>query len=764
MKRYLYLTISLLFVAIGAWSESAPDPDRHLELQEVVVRPGKVKYSKKNNPAVEFVEKVMARRNMTDPRLNNDFYNHDLYERINLGVINFKADSAGALGFLREYMDTTALSARPVLNLFVKEKLSDVHYRRSPQKRREIVRLRSSHGFDDLIGDSESMLRVFEEFLKPVDLYDANDLTLLRQKFVSPLGKLATDFYKFYLTDTIADHERGDSLIVLSFVPHNPVMPSFNGRLYVVKGDSAMFIRRAELRMPKESNVNFIKEMAMVQEYDRAPDGSRLKTRDDVIIEMNYLGMDGYFTRQTAFNNHTFSEPRDPKTFDGAAEVVERLDLNASMHDFRPADVAHGSTHMNAMMERLRSNKVFYWGERILSTLTTDYVRPGGNNAPVAIGPIFSTYSHNGLEGSRLRLGGQTTGKLNPHWLFRGYSAYGFADKVWKYSGTAEYSFSPKKNHHQEFPVRSIAVSHSYDVDRLGQHYSAAGTLFNSLTFTSNNLMTYNRKTAVNFSWETDTRFSVTLNLEHNRQEQSRCVEFVDGSGRHYGHFQQTSATLELRWAPGELYYQSMNRRIPIPTEKPIIRLTHTFAPSGVFGTKWGVNKTEMSITKRWFASAWGHLDAYLGAGHVWSSTVFPWLLMPNSNLSYFYQLNAFSLLEAMEYVNDSYAELHLNYNANGALLNYIPGINRLKLRELFGFHAIWGQLSDKNNPQLHPDLLRFPPGAHARTMGNVPYMEANVGIGNIFRILSVQYVWRITHRHDATNLHGIRAFFTFSF
>lgn len=745
----------------GARAEA---PERHMELREVVVNPGKVKYSKKNNPAVEFVEQVMARRNMTDPRLNNDYYSHGTYERINLGVIDLKVDSTGALGFLREYMDTTALSGRPVLNISVKEKLSDVYHRRQPQKRREVVRLRTSNGFDDMIGDSESMLKIFEEFLKPVDLYDSDDLTLLRQKFVSPLGRLATDFYKFYLSDTIADPVAGDSLIVLSFVPHNPSMPSFNGRLYVVKGDSAMFIRRAELRMPKESNVNFISEMAMTQEYDRAPDGSRLKTLDEVIIELSYLTVDGYFTRQTSYNSHSFTAPRDSTVFDSAAEVVERLDLNASMDSYRPADTGHGSTHMGNMMDRLRQNKVFYWGERILSTLTSDYVRPGGKNAPVAIGPIFSTVSHNGLEGWRFRLGGMTTAKLNPNWFFKGYGAYGQEDKVWKYGATAEYSFTPKKFHTQEFPVRSIRVSHIYDVDRLGQHYSAAGTLFNSLTFTANNLMSYNRKTSVDFSWETDNRFSVTAGLTHDRQEASRCVEFIDGYGRRYGHFQQTSAQVEIRWAPGELYYQSMNRRIPIPTEAPILRLTHTYAPAGIFGTKWGVNKTEFSVTKRWFASAWGHLDAYLGAGHVWDTTVFTSLLMPNSNISYFYQLNAFSLLDAMEYVNDTYAELHLNYNANGALLNYIPGIKRLNLRELLGFHAIWGRLSDKNNPLHNPDLLRFPPAAHARTMGNVPYMEFNVGLGNIFRILSVQYVCRLTHRHPGTTLHGVRAFFTFSF
>lgn len=765
MKLRLCLLISLIIAGAGAAFASAPD-ERYLELQEVVVRPKKEKYSKKNNPAVDFVREVMERRNMTDPRLNNEYYNHGSYERMSFGLINFKADTGGALGFLRDFIDTTALTHRPVLNLTVKEKVSDHHYRRDPKTRREVVRLRNRHGLDDMLGDAASIQTIFEEILKPVDLYDANDITLLRQKFVSPLGRLATDFYKFYLTDTIADEAAGDSLIVLSFVPHNPSMPSFNGRLYVVKGDSARFIRKAEMRMPSQSNVNFISDMLLVQEYDRGTDGSRLKTKDEVIIEAAYMGANLYITRLTVNNSHNYNQPKDSTVFNGHAEVIERNDLKGSIVSYRPAGTQQGEANMDGMMTRLRHNRFFYHTERIVSTLVSDYYRPGGNRAPVALGPIFSTISHNGLEGWRVRLGGTTTPDFNPRLFISGYGAYGFGDKKWKYSGAVEYSFINKKSHADEFPVRSVKLSHTYDVDRLGQHYSASGTFFNSLTFTKNDLMTYNRLTSLQFRYETDYHLSATVNLTHSRQEESPFVEFIDGKGNRYNHFQQTGAQLELRWAPNEVFYQSMNRRIEVYTENPVIRITHTYAPGGILGTKWGVNKTEMSVQKRWFFSAWGHLDSYVGAGHVWGKTVFPSLLMPNSNLSYFYQYNAFSLLEAMEFVNDTYAEVHLNYNFNGAILNYIPGLKRLGLRELAGFHAIWGSLSDRNNPMLNPELLRLPAAAAGNGgTGRVPYMEFNVGIGNIFRILSLEYVHRITHRnsHGGAN-QGIRFFFTFSF
>ncbi|MDE7336150.1 MAG: carboxypeptidase-like regulatory domain-containing protein, partial [Muribaculaceae bacterium] len=732
--------ILILFLTLCTWGTAAATDtdsdteDRHLELQELVVRPKKEKYSKKNNPAVEFVRKVMERRNLTDPRLNNDYYNHGLYERINVGVINFPIDSGGALGFLTEYVDTTELTGRPVLNLSVKEKISDIHYRRDPQTRREVVRLRNRHGLDDLLGDAASVQTIFEEVMQPVDLYDANDIYLLRQKFVSPLGRLATDFYKFYLSDTIADSERGDSLIVLSFVPHNPTTPGFNGRLYVVKGDSTMFIRRAEMRLPKDANVNFISDMLLLQDYDRGPDGSRLKMRDEVLIEASYMGIDAYATRLSVYNSHNYAQPADTTVFDSKLAVIERNDLNESIVSYRPLETPKGAGRMQQMMARLRGNKVYYWGERILGTLTSDWIRPGGAKAPVAIGPIFSTISHNDLEGWRLRLGAMTTANLSRRFFTSAYGAYGFADRRAKYGASLEYSFVDKKFHPGEFPIRSIKVSHSYDTDRLGQAYAQTGTLFNSITRGRNDLMTYRRLTSLAFNYETDRNLNFSLGLTHTRQEATPFVQFIDGNGRSFGHFQQTAAVFEFRWAPGEKYYQSINGRKRIVTTSPVLQLTHTWAPGGVFGTRWGVNKTEMMIDKRWFFSSWGHLDSRLGAGHVWEQTVFPSLLVPNVDLSYIYKRNSFSLMNAMEFVNDTYVELHLNYDANGALLNYIPLIRKLKLRELVGFHAVWGTLSKRNNPAYNPELLQFPEQAGTKPMGSMPYMELNVGLGNILR------------------------------
>lgn len=744
--------------------ESSDADDRHLELRELIVRPKREKYSKKNNPAVDFVRKVMERRHLTDPKTNNPYYNHDLYERINIGIINFPIDSAGALSFLHQYVDTTELTGRPVLNLTVKEKLSDVHYQRDPEMRREVVRLRNRHGLDDMLGDAASIQTVFEEFMRPVDLYEGDNVTLLRQKFVSPLGRLAPDVYRFYLTDTIADNERGDSLIVLSFVPHNPTTPGFNGRIYVVKGDSTMFIRRAEMRLPKDANVNFIRDMFLVQEYDAGSDGSRLKTRDEVIIEAHYAGVDAYATRFSMLSNHNYRQPGDSTIFASQREIIERCDLNPDEVDFRRGNMPSGAGKMASMMEQLRSKKVYYWAEKVASTLIADYLRPGGEKAKVAFGPIFSTVSRDALEGWRLRLGAMTTANLSRRWFASAYGAYGFRDHKAKYGASLEYSFINKQFHPREFPIRSLKVSHSYDTDRIGQAYAEQGTIWNAITRGKDDLMTYRRLTSVAFNYETERHLNFSLGLLNSRQEATPFVRFVTGNGQRFSHFDQTSAVFDFTWAPGEKYYQSINGRKRLATTNPVLRLTHTWAPAGLLGSTWGVNKTEMMIDKRWYFSAWGHIDARLGGGHVWDRTVFPSLFVPNVNLSYFIDPRAFALMNDMEFVNDSYVELHMTYNANGALLNYIPIINKLKLREIVGFHAIWGHLSRKNDPTCNPDLLMFPESAATKPMGRVPYMEFHVGLGNILRFLNVQYVHRLTHRGPGLPKNGVRIGFHFSF
>lgn len=763
--RFLILLL-IAVVSLTVFANDHIDRERHLMLEEITVSSRKKeKYTKKGNPAVAFIEKVMANRNLTDPKKTNDYYSFGQYERIKVGLVDFPIDSSGPIGFLAQYLDESPLSGRQVLNLTVKEKVSDMYFRRDPQTQREVVRLRNRHGLDDMIADAQSMQVFANDVLNPVDLYDGDDITLLHSKYVSPLGRLATDFYKYYLSDTIADTEHGDSLVVVSFMPHNPSVPGFNGRIYVVKDDSLTFIRRAELRLPKAANVNYIKDMQLFQDYDRAPAGSRLKTRDEILIELGALGQTAFVSRLNVFNSHSFNAPRDSTILSDPNEVIERSNSNERIASYRPIDMQYGEANMDRMISDMNSKKWIRYSIKVLRTLVDDQIKLGGPDAKFTYGPIFSTVSRNDLEGWRFRAGFNTTGFLSHHWFAKIYGAYGISDHRWKYGGELEYSFNRKEKHQMEFPVRSLRLSHSYDVDKLGQSYSASDAFFTSVSFTKNKLLTYRRLTSLDFKWETISRLAFNLRLSHQQQQQSRYVSFTDGFGNSFRNLQMGLVTFDFRWAPKEKFYQSSKSRRVISSYGPTIRFTHTIGPKGLFGARTATNKTEASIDHRFWLSAWGHIDARLAGGHVWSRSDFLTLLTPEANISYFINRNSFMLMKPLEFINDSYASLHLEYQARGALFNYVPLLKKLKLREIFGFHSVWGHLSANNDPDRHPELLRFPDGASPVRMGAMPYMEFNVGIENILTFLRVDYVRRLTYNGTpGTQKNGVRIALHFSF
>lgn len=741
-------------------------------LKEVIVKPRKGKYTKKNNPAVAFVEKIIKRQEMTDPK-RNDNYNYDKYEKITLALNNFTDETQNnflfkKFEFLSDHIDTSEISGKPILNLSVKEKSSKIHYRKDPKSEKEYVDGIKRVGLDDFTSE-ESVQDFLEDIFREIDLY-GNDINLLQNRFVSPLSKIATNFYKFYLTDTVLIG--GDSCVELSFVPHNTQTFGFIGHVYVPKNDSTMFIRKVEMNVPNDINLNFIDKMYISQEFVKAHDGSRLKIKDDMTLEISVMpGMQGlYARRNTSYRNHNFEKLHDQSIFDDMRKTI--ISPEAELRDDyywaenRISEITANENNINTLVEQLRSVPLYYWTEKILRVLVSGYIHTG-ENSKVDIGPVNTLISVNDLEGMRIRGGGMTTANLNKRLFARGYVAYGAKDHKLKYSGELEYSFNDKKYHSREFPIHSLKLTHLYDVDKLGQHYlfTNMDNFFLSLKRQEDTQMTYHRVSELEYTLELHNNFSVVSSIKHERQEATKYVPFVNGYGDYSPNYDETTLNIQLRYAPGEKFYQTKSYRYPINLDAPVFVLSHTYAPKGVLNNLFGFNRTEFSIQKRFWFSAFGYTDIILRAGHVWNQAAYPNLLIPNANLSYTIQPETYALMNPMEFINDSYASWDIEYWANGAIFNYIPLFKELKLREVFSFRGLWGKLSDKNNPELNKNLFKFPMLSNTREMASEPYMEIGVGLDNLFKILRVDYVWRLTYRDtpgcDKTGLR-IALHFTF--
>ena len=740
-------------------------------LNELVVKPKKEKYSKKNNPAVAFAKRVMAKKKQYDPK-NHPYYSFEKYYKLTCGLTGFSNDKESWIlkkfKFLHEFMDTSEVSGKRILPMSIKERVSTESYRLNPESHKEYIKGVKRAGIDEVF-DEESIQRFLEDVFREINIF-SNDVTFMQNRFVSPLSNIGTDFYKYYLNDTVTIN--GVKCIDLSFSPFNPQSFGFNGRIYVVADDTTMFVKKVKMNVPKDINLNYVEKIYIEQDFEKAPDGSRLKTRDDMTVEFRIIPatQELYARRVAIYSDHSFEKPQDESIFKKEATKITAADANYMPEEFwkdnRKTPIKESENSVKHILARLRQVPLFYWGEKVVVTLVSGYI-PTSKESKFDFGPMNTTISGNTLEGLRLKTGGMTTANLNDHLFARGYVAYGFGDKKWKYSGQLEYSFNKKKYHDLEFPIHSLRLLHKYDLDHLGQHYLYTNddNVFLALKRMPDKAVTYKRTSELEYKLETESGFSIAAGMKFDIQEASKFIPFVDGYGKTYDNYKETSFNITLRYAPGETFYQTKTYRIPINLDAPVFTLSHTYAPKGFLGSKYCINKTEVGVQKRFWLSAFGYTDIILKGGKIGSNVACPDLMLPNANLSYTIQPESFVLMSPMEFMNDRYLSWDITYWANGAIFNRLPLIKYLKLREAFSFRGLYGKLKDSNNPANNPELFRFPEMNNCSPMDKTPYMEVGIGIDNILTCLRLDYVWRLTYMNrNNIDRRGLRIQLHFTF
>lgn len=750
-------------------------------LKDVDVKPRKEKYSRKNNPAVEFVKKLIALRDENDPE-NHDYFSYEQYDKMTMALNDFSEEKKDKwifknFQFLFDFVDTSEITGKPILTVSIREKVSKNYYRKSPEQRRQKVEGVYHEGVDDMFS-REGITAFYNEVFKEIDIFQ-NNITLMLTRFVSPLSTLGPAFYKYYLGDTLMLD--GEKCLKLQFVPFNSESAGFVGTLYVTL-DSTYFVKKLDMAVPKDINLNFVEDLIISQEFTRTADGTRIKTKDDMVVEFQMMpGTPKLYTRRLAmYRRHSFEPPVEQDVmalFDQEKRVVvdEMAEVMPASFwdDNRQAELKKKEGMVSQLLEKLRSNPVYYWLEKIIKILITGYVETNEDKdlSKFDFGPMNTTISGNTVEGARLRVGGFTTANLNKHWFWKGYVAYGFRDHRVKYSSRVEYSFNEKSYSPAEYPIHSLALTHTYDINQLGQQYQYTNkdNVFLALKRMSDTKTSYLQNTELSYQREHDFGFSYGANLRYKIEESTRWVPFIENSGKVHKYYNWAETEVHLRYAPNEKFYQTKGMRYPINRDAPIFFLSHTFSPKDFLGSSYMINRTDFRFSKDFWFSAFGHLETEFQFSHVWNQAPFTMLILPNANLSYTIQEGSYSLLSPMEFVLDSYASWDITYFANGILFNRIPGIKMLRMREVLSFKGFFGNLSNKNNPLLtdrNPNLWSFP-GENAVYVMNPrrPYMEFGAGLDNIFKILRIEYVWRLTYReHTDVAKGGVRIALHFSF
>ena len=752
--------------------------DSH-KLNEVVVKTKRGKYSRKDNPAVELMRRVIAAKKKTDLS-NHDYYQYDKYQKITLALNDLKKEQLeGKFFSKRQYLldqvETSPYNGKLTLPVSIDETVSQHIYRKDPKTEKDIIKGQQSNGIGQVIQTGEILNTALKDAFTDVDIYD-DYVRLLQYPFPSPIGRTGISFYHYYIEDTV--YVERDLCYHLQFIPANSQDFGFRGELYVL-ADSSLHVKKCNLYMPHNTDVNYVKNMKIEQEYTRLDNGEWVLSKGDMIAELHVNSMlqDLLVVRNTRLTDYAFDEL--PKIlFKGKAKVRHDMDAmnrdEAYWNKYRQVDLTKSESSMDSFIHRMENSKGFKYIIFFVKALMENYVEIGGGTdgkkSKFDLGPVNTYISKNFVDGIRLRLAGRTMAALNPHFFWDGYAAYGTKSNDWYTGNIFTYSLNKKKNSPFEFPMRNL----TFEVARDVTSPSDENLLHNKdnffMTFraaTQDEMFLYHRQKLA-FTYETDWgfRFNTSLRFQSNRTVGNLHYYHLDGT--EVKKIRMTDLNVGINYNPGVTYVNTKQQRLPINLDSPEIGLSHTMGFKGFMGGQYHSNITKLSIYKRQWLGSWGYLDFHAIGQAQWNKVPFPMLILPPINLSYFEQETTISLMKDWEFLNDRQVFWALSWDMNGKLLNRIPLIKKLKWREWFAIKGVWGHLTDKNNPYLEKNqgdgrLFKFPKNSHV--MNDTPYWECVAGVHNIFKFFSVEYVRRLTYlNNNNIDKWGIRFGFMMSF
>ena len=749
-------------------------PDNHM-LTEVKVKAKRQRYSRRDNPAVELMRRVIDAKKQTDLK-THDYYQYNQYEKLTLAMNDLTPEQLEQKPFttkrwLLDQVEKCQYNDKLILPVSVDETVSQHIYRKDPHAEKTIVKGQHSNGINDLFETGDILTVAMKDVFTDVNLYD-DQIRLLQFPFTSPIGKDAISFYRFYIEDTLKIER--DSVIHLHFLPNNQQDFGFRGDLYVLK-DSTLHVRRCELTLPQKSDVNFVENLRIEQEFSQLPGGEWVLTLDDMIVELQFAKFlkKALVIRNTRLTDYAFDEL--PKSlFKGKRPEVKEADAQMRDDDFwaqyRQVELTKSEGSMDKFLENVQNIKGFKYIIFGLKALIENFVETG-HPSKVDIGPVNTIVTHNFIDGYRIRGSAQTTANLHPHLFLKGYMAHGFDSKKNYYDAEFIWSMNKKEYLPREFPKRTLTFQSTYDVMSPSDKFlpTDKDNMFVALKWsTVNKMMFYNRQ-QLTFEYEQDWAWKTTLWVKTEENEACGNMHYQPLAAPEIPAIRTTELHAEVRYAPGETYINTKQRRLTINLDAPTFTLGHTVGIKGFLGGDYRYNLTEARLYKRFWMKSWGKIDCYLKGGVQWNQVPYPLLAMPAANLSYLMEDETFNLVNNMEFLNDRYASLMLSWDMNGKLLNRLPLIRRLKWREFFGVNVLWGALSDKNNPFLAKNagnslLMQFPEGCHVMD-SHRPYVEVVAGIHNIFKLIHVEYVRRLTYLDLPTSQkQGVRFTFRMTF
>lgn len=708
-------------------------------LTTVEIKPGE-------NPAYRILRGVWANRDKNDKEKYSS-YQYEVYNKLEFDLNNIPQDIRKSrllkpVQFIFDNIDSTNPTEKPHLPLFFSESISDFYYLESPRCKKEIIKGSKVSGVEDA-----SIAQFTGEMYQNVNLYD-NNIILFGKHFVSPISDNGIAYYRYYLIDSL---QMGNHWCYhIQFKPRRKQELLFDGNMWIA--DTSFALSKIEMKITNDANLNYVTSFSVVQEFDNAS-GAWMLIKERVVADfaLQKKTMGVYGRKTTSYSDIILNKPKEPDFYtrtdnlivlEGAEKRDSSFWINAR-HDTLSAT----EQQVYEMVDSIQSLPIYKRWENLIVSAFSGYKILG----PFEYGPWYNTVSSNLIEGWRVRLGGRTSNAFSRKIELSGYAAYGFRDEQFKYGAGFKTILSRK-------PRQIAGINYKDDYEILGQSNNAF-TADNGLAalFRRTPLDNMTRVEQYSIWYERDwfTGLNSKFSLVHRNLYPLGNTPYFspnnDGSRDFKPGIQTAEIQMTTRFAYNEKYIEAVFSRTSLGTRYPIVQVQYNVGLKGVFSSDYSYQRLSINLDDRIRINPIGYTNYILEAGKIWGDVPFPLMVLHAGNETIIYDWASFNTMNYFEFASDQYAQATIIHHFDGFFLNKIPLMRKLKWREVASFRGVIGSVSESNR-----SVLLFP--NELFTLNRGPFMEAGLGIENIFKFFRADVFWRLSYLdHPGIQKVGIR-------
>ena len=727
-------------------------------LNEVVVFTGKT--SKKNNPALDILRKIWERKR------KNGLYQFDQYQMEKYEKVEFDMNTIDSafmknkvfkgMEFVFKHVDTSKVTGKTYLPIFINESLSDVYGDNRQKKVKEKLKANKTSGFEG----NQQILSFLKDLYSDYSIYN-NHLTFFDKSFTSPLSRTGVDVYNYVLRDSAyIDNKKCYNIL---FYPRRKNELTFKGDFWV--NDTTFAIKKINMAVTKSANINWIKDIYIEQEFEVMNDSVFLLTRDymmsDFALNKKEDSKGIYGKRTTLYRNHEFNKVKPLAFYKEEVnfidnEVYQKSDEYWQENRFEKLNKDEAGVYK--MLDTLQTVKKFKQMYSLVSILGSGYVEFKNFD----YGPIFSSFGFNEVEGVRLRVGGRTYFGPNDPWRIQAFTAYGSDDQKFKYGLSGKWMVD-KKNRiiisgGNRRDIEQIGASLTTTNDVMGRSF-ASSALF---TTGSNGKLTNINLTNLAVEIEPVKNLIFQLGISHRTLVSASPTFSLD----YFTDLSRTTTQSEVKQSEANIQIEFMpNRRtigygverdvVDNPYSRFFINYSHGF--KGVLNSDFKYEKLQLYYKQPIIIGPLGRTNITMELGKTFGTIPLGLMSVIPGNQTYFTIENTFSNLNFYEFISDQYLTLKWDHNFNGRIFSRIPFMRKLNWREIIGIRGVYGSISNANRA-INASGLAY----------NAPengYWEYSAGIGNIFKVFRIDFSWRGNYLNvpDATKF-AIKGAFGFHF